>query len=408
MLSEMISVDTIPCCAHLAAGAIIRTDGSNQFAYHTMTERLPAVVAAILQYNRGYDHDTARTLTSLASALRDNAPIPSLALPAPDFDMWTEFCDGHGHTTWLNTDWFPAEMYFYRLVLSAVHWWETGDDPYGTLKRTALLDPTLWQWIDEAENASVTDLWALSLRGNRHDLCHACHHNGTAWSAEDLLIDERVLLEEYLFGTSGDIHFVCDNAGTELAMDLCLISRLLQCTSDTVYLHVKMMPTLVSDATRADVLGFLEMLDMSRYTRLAAHLAALIQSHRLRVVPDLFWNGPDTMAALPARLRTMFANSALVILKGDMNYRRLVGDLLGPCDTPLERVIAGFPAPVAILRTLKSDPLFGFSGNRSQTLDTMDSAWRTSGQRGIIQFRKPCSDSCTSELRMGMAAPEVN
>jgi hypothetical protein len=387
MLRQAIAMSPSVYCEQ-ALREVIRTDGSNPFAYHTMTERLPAVVAAILQYNPDFDHNSARTLTNLASALRDNGQLPSLDLPAPDYDTWAEFWEGHEYATWLNTDWFAAEMYFYRQVLSAVHWWETTYDPYAPLKRSALLDPILWQWIGEAEDASLAELWALSLQGNRHDLCHACQHNHTSWSMNDLLIDERALIEDHLFHTPGDIHYVCDNTGVELAMDLCLVARLLQCTSATIYLHVKMMPTLVSDATKRDVVDLLALLDMSCYRRLAAHLRALIQSHRLRIVPDLFWNGPDAMAALPARLGTMFARSALVVLKGDMNYRRLVGDLLGPCDIPLEQVIAEFPAPVAVLRILKSDPLFGFNADRACTLDVEDATWRTNGKRGLIQFCK--------------------
>ncbi|MCC7450869.1 MAG: DUF89 family protein [Anaerolineae bacterium] len=375
--------------AHQPYGAVIRTDGSNRFAYHTMTERLPDVVRGVLQHNRSYDHATALTLTRLMAAVRDNACIPYLALPAPDYDEWTDCHDRHEAATWLNTDWFFAEMYFYRHILSAVRWWETGHDPYQTIKRQEMLNPTLWRWIDQAESAPMNDLWALALWGNRQDLCHACCHNNVSNTTDALLMDDREAIEAHLSRTPGDIHWIADNTGTELAMDLCLISRILQCSTRTVYLHVKMAPTLVSDATQADVQYFLDMLDTSRYTRLAEHLKAMVAARRLRIVPDPFWNGPELMSALPNRLRMLFRGSALVVFKGDMHYRRLVDDRLGPCDLPLETVLDWFPAPVAVLRLLKSDPLFGFSAHRAAALDAVDPDWHTNGSRGVIQFCLP-------------------
>ena len=46
-------------------------------------------------------------------------------------------------------------------------------------------------------------------------------------------------------------------------------------------------------------------------------------------------------------------------MKGDLNYRRLVGDRLWPPTTPFADVTAYFPGPVAALRTLKSDVIVG-------------------------------------------------
>ena len=58
---------------------------------------------------------------------------------------------------------------------------------------------------------------------------------------------------------------------------------------------------------------------------------------------------------MPADLAEEFAASSLTLLKGDLNYRRLVGDRPGRRATPFADVTAYFPGPVAALRTLKSD-----------------------------------------------------
>jgi len=50
---------------------------------------------------------------------------------------------------------------------------------------------------------------------------------------------------------------------------------------------------------------------------------------------------------MPADLRTELADAAVTILKGDLNYRRLVGDRHWPPTTPFAAVADHFPSPVA-------------------------------------------------------------
>lgn len=57
-------------------------------------------------------------------------------------------------------------------------------------------------------------------------------------------------------------------------------------------------------------------------------------------------------ACAPKDLRD---ESALVFLKGDANYRRLIGDRLWPTDTPFSDVAGYFPAKLCALRTLKAE-----------------------------------------------------
>lgn len=47
--------------------------------------------------------------------------------------------------------------------------------------------------------------------------------------------------------------------------------------------------------------------------------------------------------------------SALVFVKGDANYRRLIGDRLWPTDTPFSDVAGYFPTRLCALRTLKAE-----------------------------------------------------
>lgn len=91
---------------------------------------------------------------------------------------------------------------------------------------------------------------------------------------------------------------------------------------------------------------------------------------------------------MPADLRADFASADLTVMKGDLNYRRLVGDRLWPPTTPFTEVTSYFPGPVAALRTLKSDVITGLTPRTESALVTAEGqTWRTSGTRALIQVK---------------------
>ncbi|GAA3213834.1 hypothetical protein GCM10020256_14200 [Streptomyces thermocoprophilus] len=101
-----------------------------------------------------------------------------------------------------------------------------------------------------------------------------------------------------------------------------------------------------------------------------------------------FSAGPLPYDAMPADLRAEFARHTLTVLKGDLNYRRLVGDRLWPPTTPFADVTAHFPGPVAALRTLKSDVITGLDARTEAGLTAAEGQrWRTSGTHAVIQVR---------------------
>jgi uncharacterized protein (DUF4415 family) len=72
-------------------------------------------------------------------------------------------------------------------------------------------------------------------------------------------------------------------------------------------------------------------------------------------------------------------------LKGDLNYRRLVGDQLWSPTTPFAERTAYWPGPVAALRTLKSDVITGLDRDVLTALEESGEAWRTSGTHALVQ-----------------------
>ena len=77
----------------------------------------------------------------------------------------------------------------------------------------------------------------------------------------------------------------------------------------------------------------------------------------------------------------------LVVLKGDANYRRLLGDRLWPLDAPFHEVAAYFPAPLLALRTLKAELGCGIPRERAEKAEAeRPGTWMTDGVFGVAQF----------------------
>ncbi|WP_251021357.1 ARMT1-like domain-containing protein [Streptomyces sp. ISL-98] len=88
---------------------------------------------------------------------------------------------------------------------------------------------------------------------------------------------------------------------------------------------------------------------------------------------------------MPADLHEDFATATLTVMKGDLNYRRLVGDQDWPATTPFADVTSYFPGPVAALRTLKSDVITGLAPQAVQELEVTGPQWRTSGTHALVE-----------------------
>jgi hypothetical protein len=90
---------------------------------------------------------------------------------------------------------------------------------------------------------------------------------------------------------------------------------------------------------------------------------------------------------LPDDLRTLLASMDLVILKGDVNYRRLVGDVHWPPTTAFGQATAYFPTPLVALRTMKAELIVGLDEGRAEQLRKVDPEWMVNGRRGLVQAR---------------------
>ena len=121
---------------------------------------------------------------------------------------------------------------------------------------------------------------------------------------------------------------------------------------------------------------------------LAGRLTDARAAGRLVLQTDPFWTTFRMFSDLPAGLAADLAQSDLVLVKGDVNYRRLLGDRHWPHTTRMEEVTAYFPAPFVALRTLKGEIMVGLAPGQAAQIAAEDPEWLINGKRGVIQMVK--------------------
>jgi hypothetical protein len=230
-----------------------------------------------------------------------------------------------------------------------------------------------------------------SLWGNRADLGFRIGRAaGPEHPEQTRLVDDHSPELWLALGASADAVMVADNAGRELLADLVLVDHLLQHGhAASITLHVKPHPYYVSDATAADVADGVRRLagTPGRPAEIAGRLFAAMAGGIIGLYTHEFYCAPWSYHRMPPDLAAEFEQASLAILKGDLNYRRLVGDRDWPPVIPFADVTSYFPAPVAALRTLKSDVITGLDPSVLGRLDGAGRSWRTDGTHGLIQVR---------------------
>ncbi|GAA1692997.1 damage-control phosphatase ARMT1 family protein [Streptomyces yatensis] len=383
---------------------VIRSDEPGSFARSVLAERHPALIEKVRDAFP-YGPKQHRAL----DALRDNAAegtITPLPPTAYDHDRWAEWGREHFGRSWFDVPFLWAESYFYRRLLEAVGYFADGPwrgvDPFRPFKQAELHTPEA-----EAELATLDDILrkpageqadALvhgSLWGNRADLGFRISSTAAAASGPDtppLVADDSEALWSLLpVGSPATLCVVADNAGRELLPDLVLIDHVLHHgRAERVVLQVKPYPYYVSDATTEDVVDCLRRLVRAEGAAAGTgrRLWAAMGDGRLTVRAHDFFRAPLPYEEMPGDLRSEFAEATLTVFKGDLNYRRLVGDRLWPPTTSFADRTAYFPGPVAALRTLKSDVIVGLDERTVAALDAHEDHWRTSGAHALIQVRR--------------------
>ncbi len=390
------------------------TSEPGSFARLTIVERKPQIIQQVIE-----DNDYPGEIVAALEAFREEIgqhPVRRLTEAASDALFWNQEMAAYEGKTWLELPWYLAETYFYRRVLEAVRYlgpgpWQ-GHDPFGPAKRRVEQEAVTWlaeNWgqIDSIEpRVSLEVLLHSCLWGNRADLSNFTvreqAHGGLATRQErqHLLIDHTDRAAALLLAGVRRVDFVNDNAGRELLFDLALADLLLgQGWARQVVFHLKDRPFFVSDAMPQDVRAIVGLLQagpshladkqgsslpaQALGRRLEEHLAA----GRLFLDSAPFWTSCLMFRQMPPDLAGKLTESDLVILKGDVNYRRLLDDRHWPHTARVEEIAAYFPASFLAMRTLKGEIMAGLEPGQAEELAAQDPSWLINGKRGLIHLR---------------------
>jgi hypothetical protein len=237
-----------------------------------------------------------------------------------------------------------------------------------------------------------------ALWGNRADLSNltVAEQAQAGLATQDerhlLLIDHTAEVHALLAAGVQRVDFINDNVGLDSLFDLALADFLLaHGWAQQVVMHLKDRPFFVSDAMPQDIELMVAALALSSspsVRSLAARLVDAQTAGRLLLQTDPFWTSFQMLRDMPARLRTDISAAALAIVKGDVNYRRLLDDRHWPPTTHMEAVTNYFPTSFVALRTLKGEIMVGLAAGQAEQLFAADPDWLINGRRGVVHYVK--------------------
>ena len=377
------------------------------FTYDTVHRRLPLIVEAVIDNNPSYTPELVAALRELASEMAAGAPLKPLQATKCG---WPELLESHlaRGATWFSAPWWFTENYFYKRMLELTDPATGGADPFAKQKADSLAGAQkafakmVAQGLPESEE--LGPLVSTSLWGNLADLSVSAGavlvapEDASSGSAMDgssssmMLADDSAELCALLQSCAGkEIIVVLDNTGLEAVSDLLLVDGLLRLVKPSVItLHLKDRPVFVSDVTVPDVQPTLDWLAAHGGEALSARLCAALADGRLALAAPDFYTGPLPFWEAPPELAAQFAAAALVITKGDANYRRLLDDRHWAHDTPFGELMSYWPTSLAALRTCKSGVLVGTepAATAAAAAAHPPDKWLVGGLYGVIQLRK--------------------
>jgi hypothetical protein len=380
---------------------IIRRPGAG-FPDFTITKRFPRIAASAIAA-LGADADrtgsAGRAIARVVTDIIAGGPIDTTVLRRAT-PLWDRTIDGLEGARWAELPFFDTEFVLYHALNSIAGWFETGVDVFrparaearaaavGALAAAPLpesIAPTSSR--EELANA----LW-LALLGNEADYSQLATDSTERSSWTDrLVVDQRRGLVDDLWRAppGAPVHVIADNAGPELLADLIVADALLRRPEPPrLVLHCKPWPMFVSDALVEDVAATIEALralPQGLAQAAGTRLGRALENGALHVAQHTAWGEPRHFDALEPELAATLRDGAVVVAKGDLNYRRFVGDRTWPVSTPVAVAAGAVPFTAYALRVLKSDAVVGVEPAAVARAEAASPDWRTDGSHALVQ-----------------------
>ena len=370
------------------------TSDADSFAAFTITNRLPGIIRSIAQ-NNSLDTETTGKLEELIKAIPESplellpAASDGIAVPAVNTRLNSEI--KRNSYRWNNAPFIFIENYLYHLLSEIMDFKNNGKD-YFSFKKNADVVSNKDKFAGFMEKAdklaaigfeeSLGDMLYLNILGNKADLSQLSDLRNEKLK---LLIDDTEKAVG-IFHAAKRIDIVLDNSGEELFFDILLAYFLLRKTEiEKIVLHFKTIPYFVSDAMKTDFYFLLQEISANeRGKSFADTIHQYIKSGRLLLCDDAYWNDTDDFRNMPDHIRIHIDESDLIIFKGDLNYRKLLGDRHWDYSAKTADITGYMKKNILIIRILKSELMTGLSPDKIP--DRHNKAWMYNGENGIIQM----------------------
>lgn len=412
------------------------------YAFFTVKTRMPAILQETCdiliknksriyeQFGKSAKKDLKQAIKAillLKEEMENNDTLKCIESNAPDRELYNEYLGWHGRVTFFTAPFLLDECYVYRRVYEA---FKTTDklnsyDPFGAQKEGqffASLDniTVLAKHISDMLNnfKPTTDkkeefikLLKLNLWGNKLDLSLSFGKPST-YAFDPLDLEQFILCDhsEQVWSAISDakpasqvLAIVCDNVGYELFSDCCLADFVISAgLVSKVHFYIKAIPWCVSDTTLQDFNWFLNYLKTSEIEclrELGTRWTKYVIDELWCTIVDDFWTLACDFTHMKrisrCGLYARLAKAKLVLFKGDMNYRKLVGDKNWDPTTPIHEALQGFhPTRIAALRMIKSNTICGLDPGVAEATKANDPDWMGSGNYGVIQYSDVLLNDC--------------
>ncbi|XP_036230106.1 damage-control phosphatase ARMT1 isoform X1 [Bactrocera oleae] len=424
--------------------SLISARYKQSFAYFVLRYRLPHNLAEIIltlsenldilvsqygevrkaifdrtQESRGDFGKVIYRISQLKYRLQHDGPFHQFSGAEPDKDFWNNFLLNleDGQNTFFSTCFLYAECYVFRRLICYLENTQTLKtfDYYVMKKHKSLIAflSTIEIILFGIRTVQSSDdvlrfLLRLNLWGNQCDISADTEKYNVKRKGpfehlrayeKNIIIDSTTsVINSFKLADHTkpvQVDFICDNAGYELVVDFILAHYLLESKLvDKVRFHMKAVPWFVTDATITDFHWTLQQLkkQAGRCTQEYARIwLQNLNEGKFEVAEaDYFWTSPYEfyrMRDVRPDLYEQLTQAHMIIIKGDCNYRKLIGDFRWDASEPFITCLRGFqPANICSLRIVKTEIICGMSPGKNEDLVKKNKDWMISGEYGTIQF----------------------
>ncbi|XP_077302999.1 damage-control phosphatase ARMT1-like isoform X2 [Arctopsyche grandis] len=375
-------------------------------------------------------------LSKLKNEIQTNKRFQLLLDKDSDVNKWNDLIAEQQDPYYFTAIWLFTECYVYRRIREAFEITKSLNkfDPFRvqkditfgqSLEAMCLVANHLSKKLEEINNIkeNFIKLLRMTLWGNKCDLSLSAGEDVSQatnpmamvdlWQ-DNLISDDSNSVYDALInlvqcsegGQGVLVDIVCDNAGYELFVDLCFADFLItKKIASKIRFRVKAIPWFVSDVLVRDFIWTIDKICSTHFKREITSDFTL-DSLNLNAIgvkwkqyvdegiwscqSDEFWTLPHEFFKMKDQDNDLYKSlgeAAIIFFKGDLNYRKLMGEMNWPPTTSFEHALRGFfPAPLVAVRTVKADLISGLPPGKMEELNEKDNQWMEKGDYGVIQY----------------------